>query len=134
MRFKLQLMFVLIVMLSVGLANAQGDEPSDEVKSAEIAKSNWQTYRDCLDWTGGYHSFQEALGFREDWAVNLITEDPFSYLFLTYASAICEVYIEHYQYGVETIAGIANVMTLSALDALGSVYDSAEGMRTGKHQ
>lgn len=33
MRFKLQLMFVLIVMLSVGLANAQGDDPCPDFAS-----------------------------------------------------------------------------------------------------
>ncbi len=117
MRFKLQLMFVLIVMLSVGLANAQGDEPSDEETPAMIAESNRQQYITCLL----YQDILESKTFNEDARDRYLSEDAANFVGSAYINAICEVYIKHYRVGNGPRLGVDRIIVDKAIEAIAEV-------------
>ena len=114
MRFRSHLMFVLtLVMLSVGLANAQGDEPPDEEVEPTITQMSWILYRECLRRTREYQDTFELIGFDEDISPQYTENDAYFHLILAYVNALCEVYIEHYQAGIEHHVTIAATFLLS---------------------
>ena len=117
MRFKSQLMFVLIVMLSVGLANAQGDEPSDEETPAMIAESNRQQYIACLL----YQDILESETFNEDARDQYLAEDAANFVGSAYINAICEVYIEHYRVGNGPRLEVDRIIVDKAIEAIAEV-------------
>lgn len=118
MRFKLQLIFVLTVMLAVGLANAQGADPSGEAaESAKIAESNRQQYITCLL----YQDILDSKTFNEDIRDRYLSEDAANFVGSAYINAICEVYIEHYRAGNGPRLGVDRIIVDKAIAAIAEV-------------
>ena len=118
MRFKLQLVFVLTVMLAVGLVNAQGDDPSgEEAELAKIAESNRQQYITCLL----YQDILESKTFNEDIRDRYLSEDAANFVGSAYINAICEVYIAHYRAGNGLRLGIDRIIVDKAIAAIAEV-------------
>ena len=118
MRFRIALIFVCIVMLSVGLANAQGDDPSGEAaESAKVAESNRQQYIACLL----YQDILESKTFNEDIRDRYLSEDAADFVGSAYINAICEVYIEHYRAGNGLRLGVDRIIVDKAIAAIAEV-------------